>query len=79
MPTILELARVPQADNRLGARQLRPITGRCWVRYLSGKAASVYGELSLEQPERLRSLAKAWQAYSREFGVVLPADMQYRP
>ncbi|WP_447756691.1 arylsulfatase [Sphingopyxis fribergensis] len=42
-PTLLELAGVDPAATRIGARTVRPITGRSWLRWLGDPAARIYG------------------------------------
>ena len=36
-------------------------------------------DLALERPEKLQSLAKAWDEYAADVGVVLPEEVSYRP
>lgn len=121
-PTLLDLADVPYSGTRFGQRTVRPVTGRSWVPWLTGKADRVYGpsdavgeelfgsrslrqgdwkitdigdgvwrlfdiaadpgetrDLALEQPERARALAAAWDEYARANGVILPDAVTYRP
>jgi arylsulfatase len=36
-------------------------------------------DLSLEEPDRLKALAAAWDAYAQRMGVVMPDQAPYRP
>ncbi|WP_447761782.1 arylsulfatase [Sphingopyxis panaciterrae] len=42
-PTLLELAGIDAGTTRVGARKVRPITGRSWARWLRDPAVQVYG------------------------------------
>lgn len=121
-PTLLELAGAPSSGDSFAGKTVRPITGRSWVPYLTGRAGHVYGpqdafgselfgsralrqgdwkitdigdgqwrlfniagdpgetnDLASAQPERLKQLVAAWDAYARDVGVILPESVQYRP
>ncbi|HEX7874897.1 MAG TPA: arylsulfatase, partial [Sphingobium sp.] len=122
VPTLLDLAHVPQPNGVFQGRTVTPIRGKSWVPYLTGRAERVYAsddaigtelfgsrairqgdwkitdigdgswrlfniaqdpgetrDLALAEPERLKTLIGAWDAYAKDVGVILPTKADYRP